>query len=288
MEHRSFFSGPGLILLAAICFGFNPLFAQLLFAEGLGAEMVSLYRFILPALLLSFCLRAPQSEWPEVLRMLAIGIANGAAIFCYFYALDTIPAATAILIYYTYPFFSVIVGWLVFKRRPTLNAFMSAALVLVAASLVIDPDSLSVESRLTVLACFLAPLVFATQIQYLSKPLQKISITRRMAWGTLGHIVVLLPIAALQAPIELLPDSWIGIWAILGIALIAAALPQFLFLIGAPQTAPEITAIVGSAELIVALLTGAVLLGEQLGRLEITAMLLILIALCIRQTGEQN
>ena len=47
-------AGSALVLMAAIGFGLNPLFARLLYAEGLGAEMVTLYRFIVPAFLLLF------------------------------------------------------------------------------------------------------------------------------------------------------------------------------------------------------------------------------------------
>ena len=159
-------SGPIMVLLAAIGFGFNPLFAQILFAQGMSAEMVTLYRFILPGILLSFYLPTPAILWPEVTRMLMLGFANGVGIFAYFYALQTLASATAILIYYTYPFFSLLLGVMIFKRSVNTNAVLSAALVLIAASLVIDPAALSMESKLALIGCFLAPLVFAFQIQY--------------------------------------------------------------------------------------------------------------------------
>lgn len=104
-----------------------------------------------------------------------------------------------------------------------------------------------------------------------------------MAWGTMGHIIILIPIVLMAAPVQVLPISATGYMAILGIAILAAALPQLLFLIGVPKTTPERTAIFGSAELVVAMLTGAILLGDNLGQYEITAMLLILIALLIKQ-----
>ncbi|EAQ64044.1 hypothetical protein MED121_20781 [Marinomonas sp. MED121] len=281
-------SGPIMVLLAAIGFGFNPLFAQILFAQGMSAEMVTLYRFILPGILLSFYLPTPAILWPEVTRMLMLGFANGVGIFAYFYALQTLASATAILIYYTYPFFSLLLGVMIFKRSVNTNAVLSAALVLIAASLVIDPASLSMESKLALVGCFLAPLVFAFQIQYLAKPKQNLTAPRRMAWGTLGHLFVLIPLAIYCAPQMLFPEEVSGWWALIGLAFLAAAIPQYLFVMGAIKTKPEIIAIFGSAELVVAMLSCAFLLDQALTRLDITAMLLVMIALAIRHPAPKH
>nr|WP_090726170.1 DMT family transporter [Neptunomonas qingdaonensis] len=273
--------------MAAFFYGLNPFFAQLLFKEGFTAEMVSLYRFILPALFFTFFLRTPQAHWSEAFRTLLLGIASGISIFGYFHALDTLPAATAILIYYTYPVFSVLIGWAVFKRRPTQNAWVAAALIAIAASLTVRPETLSADLLLSVVGCFLAPLMVATQVQYLSNPRRPIPTMNRMAWITSGHIIVLLPIAIWSAPVQVLPVSLTGALSILGIALLAAAIPQILFMLGAPRSSVDKNALMGSLEFVVALLTGAVLLGENIDRLEMAAMLLIVLALFIKQVENK-
>lgn len=287
MKQESTMDGQYLVLMAACFYGLNPYFAQQLFKDGLGAEMVSLYRFILPAMFFIFCLRVPRKNRAEVSRSLVLGLASGVSIFGYFHALDTIPAATAILIYYSYPFFSVVIGWLVFKRAPSQNTLVSAALVLIAVSLTIRPESLSEGSLLAVAACFLAPLAVATQIQYLSNPRQKIPTRSRMAWITIGHVVVLLPIAIWVGPVQVLPVSSVGVLCVLGIALLAAVVPQLLFMLGAPKSCADRNALTGSLELVVALITGAVLLGSNLNRLELTAMVLIVLALFIKQVKSK-
>lgn len=275
-------SGPTMVLLSAIGFGFNPLFAQILFAQGLNTEIVTLYRFILPAILLSFYLPTPAHLWPEVSRMLMIGFANALGVFAYFHALQTLTASTAILIYYTYPFFSLLIGVLIFKRELTINALLSATLVLIAASLVIDPDTLSMQSKWALIGCFFAPMIFAFQIQYLAKPKQNLTAPCRIAWGTMGHLIVLIPLAIFSSPAVLFPQAVSGWWTLMGLAFLAAALPQYLFVRGAIKTKPESIAIFGSAELVVAMLSCAILLNQSLTRLDITAMLLVIVALCIR------
>ncbi len=288
MNNKSTFGGQYLVLLAAFFYGLNPFFAQMLFKEGLGAEMVSLYRFILPALFFTFFLRTPRSNWAEACRSLLLGVVSGVSIFCYFHALRTIPAATAILIYYSYPVFSVLIGWIVFKREPSQNALVSAALVAIAASLTVTPEALPIDALLSVAACFLAPLTVAIQVQYLSNPRKNIPTTNRMAWITIGHVLVLLPIAIWVEPTQVLPVSFFGFMSVLGIALLAAAIPQFLFMVGAPRSCVNKNALTGSLELVVALLTGAILLGENLNRLELTAMALMVLALFIKQVKSKS
>ncbi|SFG09554.1 DMT family transporter [Neptunomonas qingdaonensis] len=285
--NKPIINGQHFVLMAAFFYGLNPFFAQLLFKEGFTAEMVSLYRFILPALFFTFFLRTPQAHWSEAFRTLLLGIASGISIFGYFHALDTLPAATAILIYYTYPVFSVLIGWAVFKRRPTQNAWVAAALIAIAASLTVRPETLSADLLLSVVGCFLAPLMVATQVQYLSNPRRPIPTMNRMAWITSGHIIVLLPIAIWSAPVQVLPVSLTGALSILGIALLAAAIPQILFMLGAPRSSVDKNALMGSLEFVVALLTGAVLLGENIDRLEMAAMLLIVLALFIKQVENK-
>ena len=280
-------SGQYLVLLAAFCYGLNPLFGQLLFKEGLGPEMVSLYRFIIPAILFAFFLRTPRENRAEALRTLLLGIAGGISIYSFFHALQVLPAATAILIYYTYPVFSVLIGWVIYRRAPSQNALISAALVAIAASLTVSPQTISADLWFTLASCFLAPLVVASQVQYLSNPRKKIPTTNRMAWITIGHIIILLPLAIWLSPMQVLPVTALGYGALLGIALLAAAIPQVLFMLGAPRSNVDKNALIGSLELVVAMLTGAVLLGEELHQLEITAMALIMLALFIKQVKEQ-
>ena len=249
--------------------------------------MVSLYRFILPALFFTLFLRTPRASWPEASRTLLLGVVSGFSIFGYFHALETIPAATAILIYYSYPVFSVLIGWFAFGRVPSQNALISAALVAIAASLTVRPEALPAGALVSVAACFLAPLTVATQVQYLSNPRRNIPTLNRMAWITLGHIIVLLPIAIWTAPVQVLPVSLSGLLSVLGIALLAAAIPQILFMVGAPRSCADKNALTGSLELVVALLTGAVLLGESVDRLEVTAMVLIVLALFIKNAESK-
>lgn len=279
--------GSLLIFCSAVGFGLNPLFAQLLFAEGMNAEWVTLFRFIIPALVFVPMLRVQVAEYAELLRMLLLGAFNALGVLLYFKAINEIPVSAAILIYYSYPFFNVLLGWLLFQRRPSRNALAAAAIILVAASLTITPELVSAELLLPTLGCFVAPLAFALIIQYLDKPKQPLAASKRLAGSLIGHLLVLLPLALLMgSSSKVVTVSTELVLLLLAIGVFAAAIPQYLFTLGAPMAGADKTAIVGAAELVIAMMTGAILLGDSLGRLEVTAMLLVLIALVIRQQSE--
>ena len=151
-----------------------------------------------------------------------------------------------------------------------------------------NPAAIPAGAWLSVAGCFLAPLAVATQVQYLSNPKKKLPTANRMAWMPRGHILVLLPIALWIAPAQVVPVSPTGFLAVLGIAILAATIPQVLFMVGAPRSCADKNALVGSLELVVALLTGAILIGQNLDRLEITAMVLIMLALFIKQVDVKT
>lgn len=58
-------------------------------------------------------------------------------------------------------------------------------------------------------------------------------------------------------------------------------------MVGAPRSCADKNALTGSLELVVALLTGVILLGEGIDRLKMTAMVLITLALFIKQVEKK-
>jgi len=214
--------------------------------------------------------------------MFAFGMANGVAMLAYFSALSQIPVAQAIFIYYSYPVISLLVGWGLYGKKPTTNRVISAGLIIIAASLVFQPQQLDASQWLPTLTCFLAPLVFALTIHYWSQPRNPLAPLQRMRCGLLGHMVVLVPLAIISQPAAWLPLSNVGYVWIIALAALATSLPQLLFTIGAPKVGAEKASIAGALELVVALICGTVVLGNELNHSQIVAMILILMAMQIR------
>jgi len=277
--------GTAMILGSALGFGLTPMFAQVLMAGGFGPELVSLYRFALPCLVLLPFLALRRGEGREMLRMIGLGAIGGLGVVFYFRALDVLPASTAILIYYTFPVFSLLIGWIGFARPPTARAASAAVLIVAAVALVAGPQSLSGAQWAAAVACLVMPLGFALMIQYLAAPRRAMAPMRRLAGGMLGQLAVTAPVVLWLVPEVTLPDSGTMLAAALGLAVITTIGPQLLFVLGAPRAGADRTAIAGALELVVAMLTGAWLMGQDLGRTEVFAIALMLLALGISQSG---
>jgi drug/metabolite transporter (DMT)-like permease len=237
---------------------------------------------MLPALVLMPWLRLKRTEYTEGLVMFTFGMANGVAMLAYFSALSQIPVTQAIFIYYSYPVISLLVGWGLYGKKPTTNHMISAGLIIIAASLVFQPQQLDARQWLPTLSCFLAPLVFALTIHYWSHPRKPLAPLQRMRCGLLGHMLVLVPLAIISQPTVWLPQSNAGYVWVIALAGLATSLPQLLFTIGAPKVGAEKTSIAGALELVVALIGGTIVLGNGLDHSQIVAMILILMAMQIR------
>ncbi|HCH24340.1 MAG TPA: hypothetical protein DE179_08600 [Oceanospirillaceae bacterium] len=226
--------------------------------------------------------RIKRLELSEAGRMFAFGVANALAMLAYFNAIQTIEPAQAIFVYYTYPIFSLLVGWLVWGKKPRRNGVVAGALILLAASMVLSPGHLAAKHYGVLVSTFLAPLVVASLIQYLAKPKRKLAVIQRINMSLLGHMLVLLPVVIWHGPDQWMPVTWQGgVWLV-ALAVFASALPQYLMTLGVAKVGSERTAIAGAAEMVVAMLTGTLVFGHQLSQVQITAMLLVMIAMSIR------
>lgn len=279
-------TGTMLVVAAAVCFGFNPLFARLLYAEGVSPEAAAMFRFGVPALLLLPWLRLGRTDAGEALRTLLLGVGNAIGMVAYFRALAVVPVSVAVLVYYTYPLFSIAAGWLVFDRRPSREALVAVAMVAVAAWLVVSPEDMSLEQRRAIAACFLAPMAFGFIIQYLATPVRTMAPAARLGTSLGGHLLILGPLAFMTVPAgTLAPASATGWLAVAGLGIACAAAPQLMFVLGAPAAGAERTTVAGAGELIVSVLIGALAFGESLGRERLAAMVLVLLALMLPRSA---
>lgn len=273
-------TGMAMVLAAAAGFGLCPLFAGLAMASGVSPEAATVARFAIPLALLLPWLRPRRSDAGEALRMAALGAANGIGVLLYFRALDAVPAATVVTIYYTYPVFAVAVGWALFGRRPAPRGLVAVTLVVAGAALGLGPERLSAGAAGAAAGALAAPLAFALLIQYLAAPRCPMPLLTRVAACQLGTLAALLPLV-LRDGAALLPPSPSAAGALLALGLVTAGVPQILFTRGAPLAGAERTAIAGAAELVVAMAVAAPLLGDPPGPREAAAMAVMMVALAL-------
>lgn len=278
--------GAWLILGSALGFGLNPLLAQFLVAAGFSPEVVTLYRFIFPALVsIPFLL----SVWriKETYYILALGAFCGLSLAAYFHSLTLLPTSTAILIYYTYPLFVIMLGALFFKQTLTRNRLVSACIIVVAASLFLNPQEWQ-GSLLIIGLCFLAPISYAVLVNCLARRESALTAAQKVGTSAIGALVILFPVSMLMPQQQWFPQSIDTTILLLAIGLFAAVIPQWLFALGALLTGSEKAAFISSLEVIFALGFVAVFIGEHVGHLDIIACLLFILASLIRLESNEK
>ncbi|MEO0938915.1 MAG: DMT family transporter [Pseudomonadota bacterium] len=281
-----------LVMAAACLFGLNPIFAKLAFEGGLDPIGALVWRFGLPCLLLAPFWLKPRPTVPQtpmrrpIVIALGAGVIMGLGMLAYFAALETLTVGTAAVIYFTYPAFTILIGLIVFKESPTRQALAACALVIVASALVIGAPTVGPDDLSAVALCFAAPVAFAILLQALGRGLGAMTPLSRAGVLVLGHLIVLIPFLMLQTEIQALPTSTRGWVGAVGLAFAASLLPQLLMATGAPKIGATRTSLLGSFELITALVLGWVLLGESVSTWTLAGSALVVAALYLTVRGS--
>lgn len=282
-----FASGSVLIFGSAAGFGLNPMLGQLLLAQGFSPEVIALYRFLLPLLFVAVYLRQAFQRPSEAIRTFCVGLFAGVGMLGYFVSFTRLPSSTAILLYYSYPVFSVLIGSLFFGYRPTRNSWASAVLIIIAVSLAVNPEQPGSYRFTDLLVALLAPISFALLLNYFAHPRRPMPPHQRMACSLSGTLAILLPMTLnLEPDAMFLPQTLHQAVLVISIGIFSAALPQYLFALGAPRAGAEKTTHIGALELVFAMIFGVIFLGGPLTQSDATAALLIIVALSIRQEQD--
>lgn len=260
--------------------------AKLAYAGGLDAISALVYRFIIPAFILT-----PFVKWDSVLTReagiaLLVGAVMGLGMICYFLALESLSLPIAALIYFTYPVFTALYGWLLFNQTISSLTVLSIGLILAACGLIFLPSIGANFPIGPVLLCFAAPAAFALLLHSLVLWLQPLPPVTRAGLLVFGHVLILVPFLAFYNVTSFTPVTGIGWVGAFGLATATSLIPQVLMSKGTPMVGAGQTSIVGGFELLTAIVVGWILLKEDVS-LNITAgMLLISIALYITVSAD--
>ncbi|HBN30717.1 MAG: DMT family transporter [Rhodobacterales bacterium] len=273
--------GLAMIMLSAVFFGLVPFFARSLTEAGIAPPAVAFFRYLIsPLLFFRFLvLRGPGSS--ATYWGLASGILLGLGWVGYVNALELMPVSTAGILYMTYPIFTLLISWLFFGDRPTLRMSIASGLILLAAIIAAAPSGGAEFPLHSILFALLAPFAFGIGINILTHKLVALPPISRMVAGPLGSAVVLLPLMATY-PIDAIIPKDPSVWVLLiGIGVITATLPQFIYVVFAPKIGASATGVAGSVELPTMFLVGYMAFGEDITLAQFLAGALVLAAITL-------
>ncbi|MEQ8482369.1 MAG: DMT family transporter [Hoeflea sp.] len=284
-EHDRHSFGPAVatlgVIAASVGFGLVPYFARSLTAEGMAAHSIAFYRYAFAAItLVPFVWRA-RAHWKALLWGVAAGAAMGLGWIGYVKAVEIVPVLTAGILYMTYPVFTLLIAWFLFRDTPHRRSIIASLMILAAAAIGASPGAVQADQVPALLLSLAAPFGFGFGITVLVHRLNVLGPLARLASASLGSVLGLAPLIAVTPATALFPGTLPGWWLVIGIAFGSALIPQLLFTVCAPRIGTARTAVAGSFELPTMFLVGWIAFAEPVGAAQWLACAIIVSAIAL-------
>ncbi len=298
-KSHNFWTGSGLILLAAACFGFQSSLVKKLFLLGSNPFQVLFYELALASLLLgAACFVRRKKLGAMSLRGLgrvllwgAIGVGGtGLALYG---AVQRIPVALAIVLLFYYVPVVFLLEFVFLKIRPSGRRWGALLMILVGTILATDVlavtwanlDFIGVSLGLVSGVCYGTFIFAARRLGTIGTPLGRSFIICAgtcccfVVGGVFWPAVVFVP-----------PDGAFGVFFLLivVVTIMGQVIPLLAFSRAIPLIGGSLAAIVASVELPVASLVAFFLLGEHLHLVQWSGILLISLAVVVANWRQRE
>lgn len=276
-----------LVLLAAFCYGLQPLFAQYAYAGGADPVGLLLVRFSLAALLLLLFLRVRAiglPGWRLAGQNLLLGIGYGLAALGYYTASRTTSVSLAVILVYTFPAFVTILSIAFLGERTSLLKLLSLVLalagVLLATGLRFHGESSGVLWALFAAVSYGTSIIYGTHSTRHMLPLVSAAIV-------LLGCTLTFAVAALYWGAQL-PSGGPAWLSTLGLALFGTILPVAAFLAGSPLIGASSAATLSTLEPVVTVTIAVLLIGESLSTGMLGGGLMVVVAAIILSRQDHS
>jgi drug/metabolite transporter (DMT)-like permease len=271
--------GFGLIVVSAVSFGFMPIFATFSYQNGLDVQTILLFRFLIAAILLNLYLWWRGYRYPRGKALITL-IFMGAVLyaiqaFSYFTAVGLIGSSLTSILLYTHPAIVLVLSMFLLKTRIKRTDIVALTLTTIGAILVIglrfgDIDIIGVFFGLTAAVVYSLYILIGTKVMQRIDPLVASTVIISSA-----ALIYLVYGVSIQLAIPSEPIQWL---LLMGVALISTIVAISTFFYGLKIIGPVKASMVSTLELITTLIFAFILLGEQIGMMQIMGSLLILFA----------
>jgi drug/metabolite transporter (DMT)-like permease len=277
-----------------LIWGVTPVFLRSL-SVGLGPADALVIRYVPIALACIVILavtgkwRIARADWPRLLVISIVGVFGYSTASVYGFA--TVPAGIGGLIYATQPLFIVLLAVIMLGERLTLRIIAGLVLAFAGTVLLVWDDLISAGAVQPYLPGILLLLFACFAWSFYSVP-GKVFIQRygTLSTTTLSLLIGTLPMLALASPatIDTLAAMTLRQWLEVGFL---AGISSFVAMFGWTYATARLAASTIGASLyvipVIAVLAGALILGETVTLTTILGGLLILVGVAVAQFGPR-
>jgi putative membrane protein len=265
-------------LMAAVCYGFIPLFTKELQAPAVGLPLSSstilFYRFGIASLILAAIMFVRRESfritYAEFVRLVQLAfLSNGAALFLisgYRYCSSSGVATT---LHFTYPILTALIMMIFFRERSRLSTWIAIGLSIAGVALLSGVGGgaqwLGIVLEIISALCFALYLIRVNRSRVSQMPVVKLTFYV-MAFGALIFAAFIAYERAdfdISAHYALIPSAsgWLNICLL---SVICTVVTNLALVYATQNVGPTVASILGVLEPLTALVLGILFLGEEL------------------------
>lgn len=278
-------------ILAAVCYGTNPLGALKLYGEGMSTPCVLFYRFSLAWLIivavLCFRRESIQVSRRELRTLLGLGSLFAISSLTLYLSFHLMAAGVASTILFIYPVLTAIIMAIFFKERAGITTWLSILLSMVGVALLYWTGGEGHLSPLGVALVIASALSYALYIIVVDRSELNMSPFKINFYVLACCALVMLGYALVTGSNMSLPHSATA-WFFVGwLAVIPAIMALVLMVYAAKYIGSTATAILGALEPLTAVLIGIFCFGEAFS-LQLALGIVLILAAVVLIAARKN
>lgn len=276
--------------LAAATYGMNPLFALPLYADGLSAGGVLLFRYLFALEILAGMIRwrgqSMRVGRQRALPLIGLGLLMGFSSLFLFESYNYMAAGIASTMLFVYPLMVALIMALVYHER--LNALTVVCLVMALTGIALlykgeDGATLSAWGTALVMA---SSLSYAVYLVWVNRPGIRDIPTLILTFYVILSGSLIFIVQALMQPSFRLPSTPLMWGCCFALGLLPTAISLVCTTIAIQNIGSTSTAILGALEPLTAIFFGIMLFGETLTGRDVAGLALILVAVTMVIAGD--
>ena len=278
-------------IVAAACYGTNPLGALPLYADGIGTCSVLFYRFTLAAVLLAVVMAVQRKSLAvsrkELGCLAGLGILFSSSSLSLFYSFHFIGAGIACTLLFVYPVMVAVIMAVFFRERVTASTALAIVLAIAGIALLYKGgDGVSLNAT-GVSLVMVSSLTYALYIIIVNKSQLRMSALKltfySLIFSSLTVAAMSLTDPANRLQLLHTPVQW-SLVAML--AVLPTVMSLMLMVVAVHDIGSTPTAIMGALEPVTAVILSVLLFGEVFTARMVGGIVLILVAVTMIVAGK--
>ncbi|MDN4093011.1 EamA family transporter [Brevibacillus agri] len=282
-----------LVFLGACSYGILSTIVKLAYGQGYSpAEVIGgqmFFGFVLTWIPALFFLRTKPGK-KQLLLLVGVGLAVGSTGILYYNALRFIPASIAIVLLFQFTWMGVLAEAILTKRIPDKPTLFSLVLLLFGTLLaggVWETGGIAQFHIMGVVLGLLSAVSYTLFLLFSGKAAVSVNLWVRSASMSTGSFLLA---ALVYTPVFLWNGSLLdGLFPyVFLLALFGIFIPTVCFNFGIPHTGPGMAAILGAAELPMAVFSSYIILHESVSALQVAGVAVILLGIVLPEWLRQR